>query len=79
MEGEISDRLLMSDRIWDPGYLYEICQQDFYQFEELWGMNPNDMELVKEVEKVESYCPIVEDISLDDEVLCSAVTDIEEK
>ena len=32
---------------------------------------------MQNVEKVEKYSPIVEDISLDDEVLCQAVEKIE--
>ena len=39
----------------------------------------SDMELVHNVEQVEKYCPITEDISMDDHVLYSAVEKIEEE
>ena len=62
---------------WDPAYLSELLDEDFYDFSELWSSNIGDMELVKETERVEKYCPVVEDISIDDELLCSAVEKIE--
>ena len=37
----------------------------------------DDMELLHDVQSMEKYCPEVEDISLDDESLLNAVTDIE--
>ena len=37
------------------------------------------MELVEEAERLEKYCPVVEDISLNDDTLCSAIEDIEDK
>ena len=41
--------------------------------------NIGDEDLVKEVNRVEHerYCPITEDTSLDDEMLCTAVLEIE--
>ena len=70
----------MSNRDWDPCYLHEVVSQDFFEFEELWRSNIKDMDLVSELTKVEDkYCPITEDINLDDEVLCSAVEEIEHK
>ena len=36
-----------------------------------------DTDLVSEVEKIERYCPVMEDISLDDRTLCTAVEGIE--
>ena len=51
------------NRDWDPSYLQEVLSQDFYDYDELWSSNIGDMDLVKEVEKVERYSPIVEDIS----------------
>ena len=38
-----------------------------------------DSVLIKEMEEYERYCPIVEDISLDDNVLCDAVQRIEDE
>ena len=67
------------NRDWDPSYLQQLLSQDFYDYDELWSSNIGNMELVKEVEKVERYSPIVEDISLEDDILCSAVEKIEEE
>ena len=58
--------------------MQQLLSQDFYDCDELWSSKIGDMELVKEVEKVERYSPIVEDISLED-ILCSAVEKIEEE
>ena len=74
---EISDRDLCHNMDWDPNYLKDIFQQDFYEFPELWNMNVNENELVKVAENVEKYSPTVEDISLDDETLTCAVKQIE--
>ena len=46
-------------------------------FTELWRSNVRDVDLINETEKVESYCPITEDILLDDDVLCHAVENVE--
>ena len=48
----------------------QIVTQDFFEFNELWSNSTtlNDVQLVEEVHKVEKYCPIVEDISLDDQL-----------
>ena len=67
------------NRDWDPSYLQQLLSQDFYDYDELWSCNIGDMELVNEVEKVERYSPIVEDISLKDDILCLAVEKIEEE
>ena len=76
---EISDGLLWSNRDWDPSYLCKVMNQDFFDYNELWSgsLEFNDTELVENVNKIERYCPEVEDISLDDESLLNAVTDIE--
>ena len=77
---ECSDELLMSNCDWDPAYLRELVGVDFFEFEDLWSTGVNDMELLQEVKHVEDkYCPVVEDISIDDEVLCSGVEKIEEE
>ena len=49
----------------------------FMNFPDLWSSNVMDSELVEESNKIEKYCPITEDISLDDTTLCSAVERIE--
>ena len=76
---EISDALLLRNTDWDPSYLKQLVSDDFYDFTELWSSNVKDTELVKEMEKVEKYSPIVEDISIDDDVLCTAVEKIEQE
>ena len=70
---EVTDALLCSNLDWDPWYLESIFQEDFYDFNYLWSSSVADSELVCEMEKLENYNPIVEDISLDDSDLCSAV------
>ena len=76
---ELPDSCFWSNRDWDPSYLSDIFSQDFYCFDNLWNSNISDCELVKEVENMEKYVPIVEDISIDDNTLCSAVEQIEEQ
>ena len=75
---EVSDRLMCANCDWDPSYLRQLFEEDFYEFSDLWvNSNVNDMELVQEADRMDKYIPIVEDISLDDETLCSAVEKIE--
>ena len=74
---ETSDSCLLMNRDWDPTYLSTIFEGDFYDFSDLWQSNVNDMDLVNIVNEVEKYSPIVEDISMDDNELCSAVERIE--
>ena len=78
---DVSDYYLLQNRDWDPSYLSQLFSELFYyDFTDLWNTgNMNDMDLVSAVEKVEKYSPIVEDISLDDEVLCAAVEQIEDE
>ena len=76
-EMEISDELLLDNRDWDPSYLSEVLSVDFFEFEDLWDSNVNNCDLVSEVNKMEMYQPVVEDISLDDDTLCEAVELIE--
>ena len=78
-EMEVSDELLLENRDWDLSYLSEILSADFHEFEDLWDSNVNNCDLVSEINKVEMYQPIVEDISLDDETLCEAVESIEKE
>ena len=74
---EISDRYFVTNRDWDPCYLRELISEDFYEFKDLWQSNVGDVELVREVEKVDKYSPVVEDISLGDATLYNAVEEIE--
>ena len=78
---EISDNSLLMNKDWDPSYLSSIVSQDFFEFSKLWSGNINvtDSDLVTFAEKMEPYCPEVEDISLDDEILCTAVEKIEQE
>ena len=64
---DVPDSALFCNRDWDPLYLRGIFDTEF---NELWCSDINDMDLLSHVEQVERYCPIVEDISLDDETLC---------
>ena len=67
----------ISNLDWDPFYLARIFDVDFYDMSELW----NDPSAVSDSEIVHAmdtkYCPIVEDISVDDECLYDAVQAIE--
>ena len=77
---ELSDRIFFTNNDWDPQYLREIVSQDFYDFTEHWQSSLANMELVEAVEKVVTsgrYCPLVENISLDDDTLYDAVAQIE--
>ena len=77
LEMESSDSDLLQNRDWDPLYLSEIFSEEFFEAVDHWSSNISDVELIGEMEKVERYCPITEDISLEDEVLCNAVEKIE--
>ena len=71
---------LWVNRDWDPVYLSEIFDTDFNDFSDMWASSSvTDSEIIAEYEKVESYCPITEDISMDDNILCTAVEKIEEE
>ena len=76
---ELSDEFLWQNRDWDPSYLKDLMDTDFNDLSDLWSSNVRDSELVSEVERVERYCPITEDISLDDDTLCHAVDTIEDQ
>ena len=73
------DHYLMENRDWDPSYLRLMFSEDFYEFTDLWHSNVCDTELVQEMEKLDIYQPIVEDISMEDHVLLSAVEQIEKE
>ena len=74
---DVPDSTLFCNHDWDPLYLRGIFDTEFNDFSDLWCSDINDMDLLSHVEQVEHYCPIVEDISLDDETLCKAVEGIE--
>ena len=68
---DISDHILLRNRDWDPDYLLDVFSSDFFEYRELWSSgNISDRDLVTDVEKLEKYCPIIEDISMDDQELC---------
>ena len=69
--------MLITNRDWDPSYLKDIFAEDFNDYSELWESDIMDSEIVSEVNTLEHYCPIVEDISLDDVTLSEAVEKIE--
>ena len=64
------------NRDWDPTYLQELFRVDFYDFSKHWRSKISDADLNMEIDTVETYCPITEDISIEDEVLYNAVEKI---
>ena len=70
---EFSDNFLRSHCDWDPSYLSKIIDVHFNDMSELWTLTVNDTDLVCESERVEKYCPFVEDISMDDYELYNIV------
>ena len=75
---EIADQMFITNHDWDPYYLRELVTQDFYDFKNHWeNSGISDMDLVSTEEG--RYCPLVEDISLDDSTLYEAVSQIEEQ
>ena len=74
---DVPDSSFISNHDWDPAYLRDIFDVEFFDFTELFFSNITDMELLEHVEHTEKYCPITEDISLDDDTLCQAVKQIE--
>ena len=75
---DISDRVFATNCDCDPQYLRELVTQDFYDFSEHWQNSISDMDLVAtEGCSSHRYCPVIEDISLDDDTLYEAVEQIE--
>ena len=63
---------------WDPSYLASIFDADFYDMSDLWDVDyVGDNQLLEYAERRDIYCPMVEEISIEDEVLCKAVEQIE--
>ena len=76
---EKSEVNLWANCDWDPSYLSCIFDVDFDDCSDLWISDVSDSDLLGIVTIMESYCPIVEDISMDDNELCQAVEKIEEE
>ena len=74
---DLPECALVCNRDWDPCYLKDIFYVSFDDCSDLWSDSFTDMDLLEHVECVEQYCPVVEDISLDDSTLCEAVEQIE--
>ena len=72
---DIADRVFVTNLDWDPQYLMECVTQDFYDFTEHWQNCLSDKELIDR--EGPQYCPVVEDILLDDDTLYEAVEQIE--
>ena len=75
---------LTSNLDWGPIYLAKIFDEDFFDMSELWKYSSalTDSEMLNCIDgnfQREIYCPEVEDVSLDDEILWSAVEEIEEQ
>ena len=79
MKIDLSDDYLISNCDWDLNYLKEIFTEDFECFDSLWSSNISDMELLSNVQEIERYCPITEDITIEDDLLCAAVEKIEQE
>ena len=77
---DIADHVFVTNLDWDPQYLMECVTQEFYDFTEHWQNCLSDKELIDgERPRPGSYCPLVEDISLDDDTLYEAVEQIEQE
>ena len=76
---EVSDGILMCNKDWDPSYLRMLFDEDFYEFNNLWTSNVSDKEIITAEQSTSKYVPIVEDISIEDEVLCNAVDQVEKQ
>ena len=75
---ELSDRIFATNHDWDPQYLRELVMVDFFDFKEHLETSLSDLELLK-AEATDRYCPLMEDISLDDQTLYKAVEQIEQE
>ena len=72
----VTDRELLLTYDWDPVYLLSIFDSEFNDTSDLWDNIMSDSEILDTVNIMEKYNPIVEDISMEDEVLCAAVEPI---
>ena len=73
---DLADRVFMVNYDWDPSYLRYIFSQDFFEFCELWSNGMGDQDMIWAAEASERYCPVVENISLDNDTLYYAVAQI---
>ena len=72
------DEDLTSCLDWDPVYLSVIFDQDFDDMNDLWSSNcVTNSEMLSVIESMEKYSPVVEDITIEDDVLLDAVERIE--
>ena len=74
------DDLFSDNRDWDPVYLAGIFDVEFEDLLDMWnsdGLSDSDLSVAMEAFEQEKYCPVVEDILMDDSTLCSAVKAIE--
>ena len=78
---DIADRVFVTNLDWDPQYLMECVMQDFYDFTKHWQNCLSDKELIdgERPGPGSRYCPLVEDMSLDDDTLYEAVEQIEQE
>ena len=74
---DVLDDQLFSNQDWDPCYLQDLFSTDFNDFTDHWKSLVTDADLNTQMDKVEKYCLVVEDISIEDEVLYNAVEKIE--
>ena len=74
---DVPDSYFLSNQDWDPSYLSELFREEFSDCESLWTDDIQDSDLIIEMERLERYSPVTEDISLDDNQLCEAVEKIE--
>ena len=69
---------LLTNLDWDPSYLSAIFDEEFNDMSDLWNCDSvSDVDLVCAMESLDRYCPVVEDISIEDDVLYDAVEQIE--
>ena len=76
---DVPDCALVCNHDWDPSYLSTIFDSELEDLNDIFSDSISDMDLVEHVEQIECYCPVVEDILLDDVTLCQAVEQIEQE
>ena len=50
---DLPDGVFTRNLDWDPNYLRQLFEEDFYEFENLWCSNIGDQDIVSHVEKME--------------------------
>ena len=73
----MEDSELIGNLDWDPAYLALIFDSDFEDMSELWNdsLSVSDSKILHAMDT--KYCPIIEDITIDDDCLVSAIEAIE--